>query len=240
MNPRHVLAAVAIASLSATSAQAALLVIDDFDVPTPLPVSIQDNTIGGPAPSMASATTAGNLASSRMVSIDMTARAFLGEAEAIMGGPASQGFLVASNDAGVNSVLTVDWTIGAFAPPVGAVNFLFNVLFSNLGTLPGGGTAPTQLAFSFDADAGPAGDFAFSQFLGQVGVGGSQAVFALTAPQAASLAGGGKLTMVGSSAAPAWEFVLDTFELVPEPASLALVGLGLLGAGMSSRRRKSV
>jgi hypothetical protein len=42
------------------------------------------------------------------------------------------------------------------------------------------------------------------------------------------------------SGGDAWNLVLDSFSItVPEPTSLALVGLALLGAGFAASRRKA-
>jgi hypothetical protein len=38
----------------------------------------------------------------------------------------------------------------------------------------------------------------------------------------------------------AWDFAIDSFGFqIPEPATLALTGLALIGAGVASRRRKA-
>ena len=63
--------------------------------------------------------------------------------------------------------------------------------------------------------------------------------FALSAAQTALLSAGGMLdmTITGSNS---YDISFDTLSLViPEPTSLALVGLALLGAGVVSRRRKA-
>ena len=61
----------------------------------------------------------------------------------------------------------------------------------------------------------------------------------LSAAEQLNLSNGGILTLrfVGEAG---WDMAIDSFGFqIPEPTSLALVGLALLGAGVATRRRKA-
>jgi hypothetical protein len=61
----------------------------------------------------------------------------------------------------------------------------------------------------------------------------------VNAVQQAALNAGGTLTMIVDGG-NGWDLSLDSFGFsIPEPTSLALVGLALLGAGVASRRRQA-
>ncbi len=68
---------------------------------------------------------------------------------------------------------------------------------------------------------------------------GTPLTWALNASQASSLLTAGKVLKLTIDGGNNWDFSGDNLTLtVPEPATLALVGLALLGAGVVSRRRK--
>ncbi len=62
--------------------------------------------------------------------------------------------------------------------------------------------------------------------------------FALSAATQTALAGGGTMKLV-INGDTGWDMTLDSFGInVPEPSSIALVGLAMLAAGSAARRRK--
>jgi hypothetical protein len=140
------------------------------------------------------------------------------------------GPLGVSNADNHNSTVTLSWNLASgFVPASGPVAFLFQVVgsdavnkylsyeingggFNNIGTFSTVVNVPTTVGFGIPLAAGD---------------------------QAFLAANGGTLTLkiVGDSG---WDFTLDSFGFdIPEPATLALVGLALVGAGFASRQRKA-
>lgn len=225
------LAAAMGAAFALGSAQAAVLIVDDFNTPAGSQVVIDGTGNDGNAVSGASlATTAGNLATTRTITHEMlTAGANGGNLSSVSvgNGNVPTGALAMNNGSTVDSQASVSWTLGALPPIAGPVSFFFRVIQSNVG-VP---AANNVLSFSLNGGA-----------LATVSIGNAtnqDLFFTLTAAQAASIQNGGTLMMTANGSAD-WDLSLDTFGLaIPEPASLALVGLGLLGAGVASRRRKA-
>jgi hypothetical protein len=137
-----------------------------------------------------------------------------------------------SSGAGWNGTSSISWTIPAasFVYSGGPVSLYFDTLFSNSGNPF---TADSnKVVFSGTA----LGGVPISSFLPIT----SAAVvneYTLSSGQIASLLAGGTLTATFSGL-PAYDIQLDNFGLaLPEPTSLALVGLALVGAGIATRRR---
>lgn len=229
----------AIASAFAMNvAQADIILIDDFNSPAGV-ASITDTTVGGPVVSMTHAIPNGpglSLASSRTITVNQTNHAStLASAgiTATVGGGAT-GVLDVSVATRTNGDATVAWTIPTFTVNTPATYF-FDVLFSAQGTTSSV-SVPNKLDFTF---TGGLGSFnLIDQFIGAVSS-ATPVQFALSSADAAKLAGGGTLSLL-LSGGDAWNLVLDSFAIsIPEPTSLALVGLALVGAGVVSRRRKA-
>jgi hypothetical protein len=240
---RKILAlAAAIASAFAMNvAQADIILIDDFNSPSGV-VAISDSTVAVvPVVSMTAGNgTAGSIgpgvATKRVVTVQQTSHAsndVAADIKATVGGGAT-GVLNFSVATQTNGTARVDWTIPAFALGVPS-SYLFDVLFSAQGTTANA-SVPNQLDFQF---VGGAGNFNLTnQFIGAVSS-STPVQFALSSTDVAKLAGGGTLSLL-LSGGDAWNLVLDSLSLqTPEPTSLALVGLALVGAGVVSRRRKA-
>jgi hypothetical protein len=137
-----------------------------------------------------------------------------------------------SSGPGWNGTSTITWTIPAnsFVSNGGPVALYFDILFSNSGNP----FDPLSNKVVFGGTA--LGGVPISSYLP---VTSTSVVnqYTLTSGQVTSLLAGGTLTATFSGL-PAYDIQLDNFGLaLPEPTSLALVGLALVGAGIATRRR---
>jgi hypothetical protein len=138
-----------------------------------------------------------------------------------------------SSGPGWNGTSTIAWTIPAnsFVSTGGPVSLYFDTLFSNSGNP----NTPNSNIVVFGGSA------LGSPIVSFLPITSTSVVnqYTLSSSQVTSLLGGGTLTATFSGL-PAYDIQIDNFGLsIPEPTSLALVGLALVGAGIASRRRSA-
>ena len=144
----------------------------------------------------------------------------------------SFGILDITNGGGEDSTVTVQWNVGALSVPTGAtdIGFLFKILESD--------GNPTDVAFSLN------GTPIFSSAIpGNT----TNADVSFTLSDPSLITSGGLLELVINGAS-GWDLSLDAFGVswtdpvvptnpIPEPASMALIGLGALGLAAVRRRK---
>jgi hypothetical protein len=232
------------AAFAMSNANAIVFVVDNFDGPD---MFVADTTINGVGVSVGPVGPVNPPANtlSRTVTHDFIAGANAGgtQSNVTVGSQTfPAGALTVANSANRDSQVTIAWTIPAgFIPnsASGPASLAFDLLFSDLGVnfkLFYNGVLFSSQAFpAYDGVSGPP-DVPGGP-LGPLAVN-----FALTAAQQNTISAGAgtqelKLVIDGPAA---WDLTLDSFGLrIPEPATLALVGLALAGAGVASRRRKA-
>jgi hypothetical protein len=147
------------------------------------------------------------------------------------------GYLEINTRNNMTASAAVTWTLPPNATLVSPSSYFFQIISNTTGAP---GNIPTTVDFIFTGTGSNVGNnFNLSnQNFGSVA--GVPAAFALGVSDVNALKGGGQLQMLLSSTGTGWSISLDQFALfTPEPTSLALVGLALLGAGVVSRRRKA-
>ncbi len=213
----------AIAALAAsTMASAVVVTIDDFNSPNvgPLSAALGATTAFSDAVRSGTITTLAGPADGNGATVTIGSGTF------------PVGLLEVANASGRSSEVTLNWSIAAGLLPADALSpsFFMQVVQSD--------GNPTNLAFTLNGN--PLANFAIAPNTANQGLS-----FGLSPAQIVSLAGGGTLGLKLTGAS-GWDLTADQFGFsydvrpstpVPEPTSLALVGLALAAAGAASRRK---
>jgi hypothetical protein len=204
------------------SANALVVLIDDFNSPD---LEVIDQAGGGATVSLPTNPN-GRYVSHELLSGTNTLGG-IGSSVTIGSSSIPTGSLNVNNSTGRDSEVKVGWTLAnglILDNTFGPASFLFDVITS-------------------DANATSAALYFNNVLIGSYSIPGNTSnlplSFAVSAATQNLMALGGNLELVlnGSNE---WDLSLDSFGVtIPEPTSIALVGLALLGAGVASRRRQA-
>ncbi len=207
--------------LAASSAHSALILIDNFDSPD---MVVIDQAGGGATV----ANSPGLLPNGRVVSHELLAGindlAGSGAKVTIGGATFPVGSLEVANAGGRDSEVKLSWSIAAGLVPTTAVSPALMAV-----TVVASDGNPTSLELLVNGISQgnffiPGNTFNDTNY------------FALSAAAQNALAGGGTMMLVVNGET-GWDVTVDSFGIeVPEPSSVALVGLALLAGGIASRR----
>lgn len=210
------------AAFAVGNASAVVILIDDFNSPD---VFLADQ-VGGGASTLGPTAPNGRIVSHELLTGTNDGT---GSGSLVKIGSATfpVGALEVANGSGRDSEVKISWTLAAgliLDSTFGPASFLFDVIQSD------GNPTSVQLLFNGSS-------------VGSYSIPGNTAnlplSFAVSAATQNLMNGGGTLQLVVNGAT-GWDMTMDSFGVsIPEPASIALVGLALLGAGVASRRRQA-
>jgi PEP-CTERM motif len=205
-----------IAGVALSSAVNADVLLDDFS-------RVQGTIVSVAAPAPQS-TTSGN----RTIAITTTTPSPLANPFAQIQAVSAGTFSI-SNPSLATSVVELSYNLGAlsgFAPGISG-GFNFDVLSNDQGN---SGSVTVRVMFT-----GAGGNFSIAPLSIPAAPPGVPLFIALSGAQLSSVTQGGTLSFFFTG--PDYDLTIDNLRLVPEPASLALLGLGLIGLGAARRRK---
>ena len=209
---------------AASSAQALILPVDDFSAPSMTLFDPTGNAGGGVSSGLIAGGGFSRTITHELLQPGNPNSTCVDSCVRMGGATFPPGRLVMSNTDNNDSEVTVSWALLAGFVPLGSpVSFFFDVINSD------GNPINTDIYINNVLVAGfviPSNSLNITR------------TFGLTLGQQATLNAGGVLQL-RVNGVEGWDMTLDTVGFnIPEPTTLALVGLALLGAGVVSRRRK--